>query len=1605
MNKTFKVVFNRARGVLMVANEITSSVQKKGTKTVVAASCALLSTVAVAAPNDVAFNGQDGMVDSANQAEAVGNKVIGGWDVFESNGYDGDTSVKTQMTVDAEYALDEIIGGNAVKQTKDSNDYSIASTSTTVKNTTGVHAVVGGSKGNNATGQFNIENVALDIQGGVLGVTDGNQNGMVVGGSYLKATANAGGGYGGVASSHIKSSTLTVNGGEFKSTIIGGSAAEIYETGTQEAKMSVSTDSVTTLITGGEFNSTIGAAVIGGSYASGVGAEASVTNAKTTIQGGQDFKGVFNGNIHGGSYADNGGVASTQNTVLELNGNSSDDRLNLKDNPSKAIYAGGFNSTISGSLELRISNVDMNYQSGASKWGVYGGSKVNQAGDYSEGDSQVFVSNSILNADVRGGAGVFGSDVNFIGGNTSVTVADSQISGYDDKGSTWPGRVFGNGIVQDVSNANLYYGNSVVNINDNVYGITVDKTTGDISYNPGTRVYGAGQLFAAKNSKLVTEKTVVTVTGEHTQLQEIIGGGIISGTLAKDKLSTMVTGETKVTVNSGLISDYVVGGNNSNLFGYSVIGLEAENGFEFNGTTYANGSSNVVINGGDLSSALVIGGSLADWGSYDMNAGKTESTSERVAIVVGKSSVEINGGTVDTAVGGGVALISVPTNYAEGSNSPDSLVYGETTVTVTGGEMGTLIGAGFAQANMDTMDPDATVHGSVSINISGGTVDKVIGGGFVDGAGTADVTENVIINLSGGKVNQIIAGGVVNGVGTASVQGNSTVVFEKNFGFDGEAIGSGANHSILQFGTAESPYSGDFLGTFSEFDELNVTKGSTLILATLTSENVGSSLQLNGGGGLVVDSLTHTNGELALTAGSLEVKTIAMKENGSLIVNGGNLLTTSDQMFKTSLVTGEEDNADGVLSNGVAIESGKLSLQDAKYNLAYAESVGTFLTNATVVMLGDLVNKEDIKNGATVDELAPVGPNVILDKVTVNAKDKDLQIGGNPSADANVSHREESLGVSGIDLGTADTVTVTEGKTLTLTGNAGSFVTSDKDVTVNATEGGTLALGGEGSQGGELNATVNVDDRSKVVVTGAENIAIANIKGEGTVLVGNNETAGNLTINSLKGMTGLIVFDPDWTEGTNTVHAASKGAINGLNIDALTAKIGVARNTIVATDATSDEAISAFETIALAQGLSWKDDVTAALYAGSQIKLDATGGILVDGSQTNDTITANPDLVIGGAVTVAQNGMFIVNQANAGEAVVDGKVTLNDGSYLGVINASEGQFNLATGEVVADGASVVTDNPFIDGAIDGSTVTTTLNEEAGLGSLASTGIQAMTRHADFIMAETIADRTSIDQELNPGMNLWANVTGERYESTSMDNGGTFKSDMGYGAFGAEVPVTDTVTAGAAIQYGKGSLRSGVASIKNNIDNYGFTAYATKSFGAAKVVGELAYLQSKNDITSSQAAMNQEVDAKIYSAGIRAQYQLTTDHFQFVPSIGIRVSQLETDAMDVGAVKVKEQEQTLVQVPIALRINGFEQSAADGWTLAPSFKVAFVPTFGDEEISVLSHDQDVIDTTPVSADFGLRAKKGNMMVDANFMVGGGKDGTSSVGGKIGMKYVF
>lgn len=696
------------------------------------------------------------------------------------------------------------------------------------------------------------------------------------------------------------------------------------------------------------------------------------------------------------------------------------------------------------------------------------------------------------------------------------------------------------------------------------------------------------------------------------------------------------------------------------------------------------------------------------------------------------------------------------------------------------------------------------------------------------------------------------------------------------------------------------------------------------------------------------EAATISGGTLALKAFNFVKMPDPLSTVGSITVkSGGTLETASAQLFKNGLGDGSVTEAgDALKADKVTVEEGgTIALNDAVYNLDYASSLGNKYTNAKYVLLGQLsdASKDDLaqQDKVTLDDVAMVGENIVLNEVKITSEDQNVQIGGTDYA-----------------------------------------------------KGGTLA------------GTVTVESNGTLTATGGETFTVDAIDGAGTVLVGEDKTAGKLTITQLaENFTGTIFVDPAWKddETLNVIGNASHLEISKVDT-AITGTLAAGRNSLITLGADAAEAASAFEAIASVQGLSWGEkNVTAALYLGAPIEV--AGKIVVDGSLTDATSVA-ATYPNNATLYVANQGILIVSQSQGSSdtSMIAGTLSVADGSYIGVTNASEGSFKLA--DTITGTTEVVTDNPFIEGEIstaDG-TLTNTLNADSGLSALASLGIQSMARRADFTLSETIADRTAIDQQLHAGVNLWADVSGERYEADGLAHGAEFKADMGYAAFGGDIALGQDYTVGAAFQYGKGTLRSAVSSIRNEIDSYGFALYGAKDFGAAKVVAEASYLWTENDITASQTALNQSVDANVWSVGIRGQHAFKAGAFTFTPSVGVRYSHLETDAMTIGAVNVEKQKQDLIQVPLALRVTAGETNAA-GWQLAPFFKVAYVPTFGDKEIEVLSHETDVIDTNPVQSAFGLRAQNGNLLLNADFTVGGGKDGTSSVGGKIGVKYAF
>ncbi|WP_440265040.1 ESPR-type extended signal peptide-containing protein, partial [Duodenibacillus massiliensis] len=88
MNKSFKVVFSKARSALMVVNEATSSIQAKGTKTVIAVAAAMVAGGAMAG-NGVTISPNMDMVTPSGTDKATHAAVVARPSVEQSIFYNG----------------------------------------------------------------------------------------------------------------------------------------------------------------------------------------------------------------------------------------------------------------------------------------------------------------------------------------------------------------------------------------------------------------------------------------------------------------------------------------------------------------------------------------------------------------------------------------------------------------------------------------------------------------------------------------------------------------------------------------------------------------------------------------------------------------------------------------------------------------------------------------------------------------------------------------------------------------------------------------------------------------------------------------------------------------------------------------------------------------------------------------------------------------------------------------------------------------------------------------------------------------------------------------------------------------------------------------------------------------------------------------------------------------------------------------------------------------------------------------------------------------------------------------------------------------------------
>ena len=328
-----------------------------------------------------------------------------------------------------------------------------------------------------------------------------------------------------------------------------------------------------------------------------------------------------------------------------------------------------------------------------------------------------------------------------------------------------------------------------------------------------------------------------------------------------------------------------------------------------------------------------------------------------------------------------------------------------------------------------------------------------------------------------------------------------------------------------------------------------------------------------------------------------------------------------------------------------------------------------------------------------------------------------------------------------------------------------------------------------------------------------------------------------------------------------------------------------------------------------------------------------------------------------------------------------------------------------------------TTSPMNDGTKEGNFVAlqTAAKDVASLG--ATTGVQTMTMDAVNQMGETVADRVSLLTQRAAGVNVWAAANGGMFEAKSLFDGAGYESDIYSGVLGVDYQFACNAVLGAALTIGTADTDNKNSGVKASTDSdlVGFSVYASKTF--ADVLGvsaDIGYLTASNDVTANGYGQSwkfsQDTDA--FTIGLRTEVLAEVGAVKLVPHIGIRYTALSTDGFEAGY-KTEIDDQNIFQMPVGVTVSGDFQTG--DWTVAPKFDLSVVPTFGDKDadlklgITGVNATDDlavrVIDSNPVQATLGVNATNGAWGFGLNYKLGVGSDDRMNNTFNVNVRYAF
>jgi len=1652
MNSTFKVVFNKARGALMVVNEVTSSVQGKGTKTVVAAAVAAMiagvSGSAMAADTDTVINATDTALKAtftkAEQQTDVASSLIG---------TSGDKLALKNVTNKDMYAAGSLdLTASSKENVVTLKNGSVSNFSGKVTRENHFGAVVTATTGTLKIDNVTFENNKFDE------VKTGEQKHNGARGIIRAAGANL----------EVAKSTFAGN-----EAVLGG-AINVWSNGENTVKITDST------FTGNATKSHGGAVYITGSQVKTTIADATFSKNTSGKQGGAlQLTDAGETTITNTTFSENaagtfGGAINATGTKVAA--------TNVTFEGNKAAGADGHGGA------LFVDGQGASYTQAGGKF-VGNSAKKNGGAIRVQNKANLALKNVVFDGNTAANGGAVDT---FNAGNvtfTDTTFTNNQAGG-------WGGalRINGGNVTIAVTEGkSLVYEGNRAGTNAEAAAKNYEKQ-GDFMYLNGASDRAAFELAGDLTIKdsIVSNHGTIEKTGKGTlttadmtgfvgKLDVTEGKMVIEGGIAEYDIAAQI-GVNKGTSGAVELDPTTV-----------TVGQKDSKAELAMGAVQANHAINFVVNKGSTLTMQSLAVGTKEYAQRtEAKADPAKTTYVGAVNITGDATV-----TEGVTVAAGTADKGAVLTQKSGNLTAKSL-------TVA------------AEVKKDKSNVTTAQAGTFTQEAGTLTVDTLTNGGTMTVKGTvvtnADSVNTGAINSYESKTGSLtIAGGTftndgkmtfkkitvedgatlktgVNLDGKASFVVFETLDLQKGSTLNINALNAKSKDDgkadILKFTEGTVNLNGGALQVAGEAftGKVELAQGTTTnINGDYTFEQVNNAGTTTVGGTLTVtDSFTagkftvENNGTLVLTskAAGLKITEGAATTNSNLTNNGTITFTDAAGEFADLDKVAAVKNAIARSGNGLIVFGDKVTIKAEEVNKVLKD--GKVKADDVASLAG--VELEQFKD-ATVTGVATAlsgsfGKVELADKQDALKVTSGLKLNGTGDL-VSGKGQGDKVTLQGVNIGENGKLTTTgagavvgaiagnEGKFGALNVAAGDLTVKGDAVLQNLTVAADSALVmGKAAEADKAVGALEVKDYALVLGT----LTAGKLTANGNVFVGSDEAdvAGKLVVNEL--VSGTVFADPAWKDGhilslndasqvavgtaaAGSTVVAGQGslvAIGTTDLDVAAKAVAAAGHAVLGTNEgqmksaiyvdggkTYDEATdtTSYKTIAgnvIASGWNTDKFNDASVDAKTGVQVLENNLMVVD-MNTIDTTGAHA--VFANAVT--NNGTIYLADAEFGDKVMfskdgykpgtTGAITFNGDRLMSAaykdkvhtiafddakVASYEGLETLPLVTAMYEGkaqngasTSAKFNNWLMSSGngLDREEVIAIGNDAAKLG--ATSAVASVTMDAISAFNDSVAARTNVLAQRAEGVTVWADVMGGHYEAKELMDGQGYKSDVYGGVLGVD-SVVDGYTLGAAFTVATADTDSTntLAVSSTDSDFVGFSFYGAKAFGQFNLAADLGYMKGSNDVSVNAYNIGDfSADTDAFTLGLRGDVLVDAGSFKVVPHAGLRFTHLTTDDFE-SAYTTKIDSMNIFQMPVGVTVTGNVEAA--GWNVAPLLDLSVVPAFGDTDADMTlgingvaatsALSTQVIDSNLFQMKLGVSAQKDAFTFGLNYKLGAGSD---------------